>query len=94
MAHTCEYFECSSDRTLHLSILTYHANQPPNQTGIPQVWPCESDGSLDSVPKLPPAFLLLLVLMMVDWPVVEVEEVGGCRSVARSEEVKSYPFVR
>ena len=91
MAHTCEYFECSNDRSLLLSILTYHANQPPNQTGIPQVWPCESDGSLDSVPKLPPAFLLLLVLMMVDWPVVEVEEVGGCRSGARSEK---YPFVR
>ena len=74
-----------------LSILTYHANQPPNQTGIPQVWPCENDGSLDSVPKLAQALLLLLVLMTVGESVVEVEEVGGCRSRARSEK---YPSVR
>lgn len=61
-------------------ILTYHANNSPNQPRFLQVWPCQGDGSVDLKPKLAQTYVVLVVLLNVDWSVVEVNEMCGCTS--------------
>ena len=58
-------------------IPTYHANDSPNQPRFLQVWPRKGDGSVDLKPKLAQTYVLLIVLLNVDWSVVEVNEMCG-----------------